>query len=71
MQITTTQAQKVLTNNYTFSQLAFSLLTTRLKRVYMRDSSEPTLLKCANEMNEFLAKYAVIMSEDFAIISKL
>ncbi|MCL2155798.1 MAG: hypothetical protein FWH53_09060 [Leptospirales bacterium] len=71
MRITPVQAQKVLTNNYNFKQLAFSLLTTRLKRKYMHDSSETTLTICANEMNEFLEKYSIIMSEDFAFISKL
>lgn len=71
MRITPVQARKVLTNNYTFRQLGFSLLTTRLKGIYTRDSSEATLQTCANEMNAFLEKYAIIMSEDYSFISKL
>ena len=71
MRITPEQVKKVLTNNYTFRQLGFSLLTTRLKGIYMRDSSELTLLNCANEMNAFLGKYEIIMAEDYAFISKL
>ena len=71
MRITPVQAQKVLTNNYNFKQLAFSLLTTRLKRKYLNDSSETTLITCANEMNDFLERYKVLMSEDYSFISQL
>jgi len=71
MRITLGQVKNVLTNNYTFRQLGFSLLTTRLKGIYTRDSSEATLLRCANEMNAFLEKYEIIMTEDYSFISKL
>ena len=71
MVIDTAQAKKILTGNYTFSQLGFSLLITRWKRVYSNDSSPSTLQACVNEANAFLNKYAIIMTEDFATISKL
>jgi hypothetical protein len=71
MTVTTTQAQKILTGNSTFSQLGFSMLLTRLKGVYAKDPSPASLQKCAQEINAFLQKYAPIMTSDFAIISKL
>ncbi|MCL1833944.1 MAG: hypothetical protein FWG49_05510 [Leptospirales bacterium] len=71
MVIDTTQAQKILTGHYTFNQLGFSLLITRWKRIYSNDSSTSTLQACVKEANVFLEKYAVIMEEDFATISKL
>jgi len=71
MVITIAQAQKVLTGNYTFNQLGFSLLITRWKRIYTNDTSQSTVQSCTNEINTFLAKYEIIMSDDYAIISKL
>jgi hypothetical protein len=71
MNINDKQAQKILTGNYTFRQLGFSLLITRWKRIYTDNSSQATLQACVNEANAFLDKYAIIMSEDFATISKI
>jgi hypothetical protein len=71
MKVTPVQAQKILTSSCAFSQLAFSMLITRLKGVYSKDSSQATLQKCAGEINAFLAKYGPIMASDFAVISKL
>ena len=72
--ITPDQAQKLLTdssNNYEFSLLSFSMLITRLKVVYAKDSSQAILQDCTNEVNEFLQKYGSIMEKDSAVISKL
>ena len=71
MNITPVQTKKILTGNYSFSQLGFSMLLTRLKSSYSKDSSEATLLKCVSEVNAFLQKYSSIMENDFAIISKV
>ena len=71
MVINTAQAQKILTGNYNFKQLGFSLLITRWKRIYSNNSSPSTLQACTNDANVFLEKYAVIMDEDFATISKI
>jgi len=65
------KAKKILTGNYAFTQLGFSLMVTRLKGVYKRDSSELTLQKCTNEMNQFFVKFKDIMASDFAAISKI
>lgn len=71
MSITSTQAQKILTGNHKFSQLGFSMLITRLKGIYSKDSSPVSLKKCTDEINAFLQKFAMIMAADFAIISKM
>jgi hypothetical protein len=71
MNVTSAQTQKILTGNSTFSQLGFSMLLTRLKGVYTKDSSQASLQKCTEEINAFLQKYAPIMVSDFATISKL
>ncbi|MDR1615452.1 MAG: hypothetical protein LBR98_00300 [Syntrophomonadaceae bacterium] len=71
MNVTPAQVQKVLAGNYSFSQLGFSMLITRLKGVYLKNSSPATLQSCVNEINAFFQKYGAIMVSDFAIISKL
>jgi hypothetical protein len=69
MDISLAQTQKILTGNYTFNQLGFSLLITRCKRIYISDTTK--LQACGDEINAFLKKYAIIMSEDYATISRL
>ena len=71
MNITPTQAKKILAGSYTFSQLGFSMLLARLKSTYAKDPSEVMLQKCVSEINAFFQKYSAIMEKDFAIISKL
>ena len=71
MNVTSEQILKILTNDYTFSQLGFSMLITRLKKTYSKDQSPKTLTTCTEEINVFLEKYAPSMAADFAIISKL
>ena len=71
MVVTVTQTEKILTGDYKFSQLGFSLLITRWKRIYNGDTSQSTLEDCVEEINTFLRKYAIIMAEDYAAISQL
>lgn len=71
MNITPEQALKLLCGNYTFTQLGFSMLVTRLKGIYAKDSSQATLQKCVDEINLFLRKYSAIISKDIAVISQL
>ena len=71
MNITPNQTEELLNNDLTFSLLSFSMLVTRLKGVYEKDSSQEKLDSCTNEINQFLKKYGVIMEKDFAAISKL
>ncbi len=69
MKINSTQAQKLLTGNQTFSQLGFSMLLTRLKGQYAKDPS--SLSKYTAEINTFLSKFTAIMAADYAIIAKM
>ena len=71
MIITPAQTEKLLSNNLTFSLLSFSMLVTRLKLVYEKDSSQEKLQSCANELTTFLNKYGAIMPKDCEAISKL
>jgi len=71
MNITLVQTQKILLGGYTFSQLGFSLLITRLKGIYAKNPSQVVLQKCTDEINAFLQKYGAIMAKDFSIISNL
>ena len=71
MNVTPEHAQKILVGGQTFTQLGFSMLITRLKGIYAKDSSPTSLQKCTGEINEFIKKYSVIMSADFTVISKL
>ena len=71
MNVTSDQVKAILTGNHMFSQLGFSMLITRLKRVYAIDTSLTGLQNCTDEINAFLKKYGPIMSNDYAIISKL
>jgi uncharacterized protein YutD len=71
MNITPEQTKKLLSNDYIFSQLGFSMLITRLKGVYAKDSSQATLQNCAKEINAFLQKYSSIIAADLTVISKL
>ena len=71
MKITHDQTQKLLSGSYAFTQFGFSMLITRLKGVYSKDSSQMSLEKCADEINEFLQKYSAIMMPDYAIIARL
>ena len=71
MIITPIQTEKLLNTNITFSLLSFSMLITRLKVIYEKDSSSENLQNCANEINAFLQKYGVIMERDCVTISKL
>ena len=71
MNVTPDQVKMILTGNQMFSQLGFSMLITRLKRVYAVNPTLEGLQGCTDEVNAFLAKYGPIMSKDYAIISKL
>lgn len=71
MNVTSAQVQKILSGSYTFSQLGFSMLSTRLKGLYAKDPSYETLKECTGEINTFLQKYENTMAADLTIISKL
>jgi len=71
MKVTNQQVEKILTGNQKFSQLAFSMMVTRMKKVYVADASQTMLQTCTEEMNEFLEKFRTLMTTDYAIIEKL
>ena len=71
MNITSAQAQKILSGSQSFSQLGFSMLLTRLRGMYVKNPTGETLAKCTNEINVFLGKFDSIMANDYSMISKL
>ena len=71
MKITTEQTEKLLSGDYKFSQLGFSMLVTRLKMVYAQENTLEVLEDSMNEINTFLGKFKFIMVADYEIISKL
>jgi len=71
MNITPEQLHKILTGTYSFSQLGFSMLITRLKSIYSKDPSPYTLQSCTREANAFLNKYSNVMASDCSIIAEL
>ena len=71
MTVTKVQAEKVLKGNQAFSQMGFSMLVTRLKSQYSKDSSAVKLEAYTQEMNNFFEKFKSIMSEDYAVITKM
>jgi len=71
MDITSAQVQKILTGDYRFKQLAFSMMVTRLRLLYRQDQSPIVLQVCEKEIMSFLRQYAPIMPADVAIISKI
>ena len=71
MTVTTEQLLKILTGNYSFSMLGFSMLVTRLKGIYLKNPTPDTLKTCATEINVFIGKYYSIMGPDCSIIEKI
>ncbi|MCL2099583.1 MAG: hypothetical protein FWH24_04000 [Oscillospiraceae bacterium] len=71
MSITIQQTEKLLKSNRSFSQLGFSLMLTRLRGLYSKDSSQSMLKSCMDEINFFLEKFEGIMGDEYAIITKI
>jgi len=71
MKVTLEQTEKLLQGEHTFSQLGFSMMLTRLKVMYKKDSS-PTFVQTAmGEINAFLDKFKMLMVKDYLIIAEL
>ena len=71
MTITTAQVEKLLTGNHRFSHVAFSIMLTRLKKIYNADPSPNSLKKCTDEINAFVKIFSSILGTELAVISKL
>ena len=71
MNVTPEQLLKILTGNYSFSMLGFSMLITRLKGIYTNNPTPDTLKTCTTEVNVFISKYFSIMGPDCSVIAKI
>ena len=71
MKVTIQQTEKLLKGDQVFSQLGFSMMLTRLRKLYAKDSSPATVQSCMDEINAFLDKFAVVMAADYAVITKM
>ena len=69
--ITFEQTEKILTGDTKFSQLAFSMLITRMKTLYAKYPTKETLQTFAEEITEFIEKSKVLMAADYETICKL
>ncbi|MCL1975658.1 MAG: hypothetical protein FWG61_05805 [Firmicutes bacterium] len=71
MDITNSQMHKILTGKQNFSMLSFSMLITKQKAIYARDSTPARLQACTDEVSGFIRKYSAVMRADITIISEL
>jgi hypothetical protein len=71
MKVSLVQTEKLLTGNYAFTQLGFTMMLTRLKLVYKKEPSQGTIEKCMAEINLFLDKFGLIMRPDIPTIEKI
>ena len=71
MNISVKQAERLLREHYTFKQLGFSMLLTRLKLLYANDNSSQSFDNYIKEINDFLEKYKNVMVDDIALIQSL
>ena len=69
MKITSAQAEKLFKGSFSFTQLGFSMLITRLKNIYLKDNS--TIEKSTGEINIFLKKFSAYMDQDCELIGRL
>jgi CheY-like chemotaxis protein len=69
--ITIEQTEKILTGDTKFTQLAFSMLITRMKTLYAKYPTKETLQTFAEEITEFIEKSKVLMAADYETICKL
>jgi len=65
------QARKIVEGNYRFMMVSFSLLVSRLKRVYAKEPTDFILMDCMRDLNYFLDKYGDLMSEDIRTVQKI
>lgn len=71
MTLTPLQTERLLIEDYRFTQLGFSMLLTRLKTFYAKNPSEESLHTAMVEINTFIHKFKGIMKNDYTIITNL
>ncbi|MCL1812438.1 MAG: response regulator [Treponema sp.] len=69
--VTIAQTEKILTTDTKFSQLAFSMLVTRMKTLYAKYHTKETLQTFAEEITGFIEKSKVLMAADYETIGQL
>ena len=69
MNISTQEAEKLLKGRQTFSQVGFSMLLERMKKLYSQEPTEAMLQRVTDEINAFLSKFKAIMTTDYEHIS--
>jgi hypothetical protein len=68
MNISIQQAEKLLKSNKPLTQVSFSMMVTRLRMLFLEDSSPSKLQSYTNEINAFLKKYEALLSADYTTI---
>ena len=71
MNVNLQQTEKLLKSTQSFSQLGFSLMLTRLRTSYVKNPTPAAVQSGMKEINEFLGKFSTIMTNDYAVISKM
>ena len=71
MNVSLQQIEKLLKGNQTVSQFGLSMMLTRLRGQYAKDSTPAAMQSYMNEVNAFLNKFQSIMGKDYETIVKL
>ena len=66
--VTIEQTEKILTGTPKFSQLAFSMLITRMKTLYAKYPTKETLQTFAEEITAIIEKSKILMAADYEVI---
>jgi CheY-like chemotaxis protein len=69
--VTIAQTEKILTGETKFSQLAFSMLVTRMKTLFAKYPTKQTIQTFAEEITAFIEKSKVLMAADYETIGRL
>ena len=65
------QTRRIVEGDYRFTMVSFSLLVTRLKKLYAKEPTQFTLMECQRDLNYFLDKYGTLMPGDTRTIQKI
>ena len=71
MKLMPEQTEKLLTGSQMFTNIAFSMMVTRMKSLYEKNPSQTMLQTCTDEINAFINKFSLIMIEDCKTIERI
>ena len=71
MKVTPRQAERLLLEDLSFTQLGFSMMLTRLKGLYAENPTAEALEKATDEINTFLDKFKGVLKNDYEVISRI